>query len=283
MTRKLDRLAAVTFALLGAVLGYTQTPQAPPAQKQQTKQPAPLTLHKMADDLYMVEGSGGNVAFYVTNEGVIVVDDKFEQDFDNIMAHVRSVTTQPIRYVLNTHHHGDHSGGNAKFLASNAEIILHANARKNMVTGNQPGIPRLSFADEFQVVLGGKEVRSRHFGRGHTNGDAFIYFPAHRTIHTGDMMANNSPFIDYANGGSALEWTKTLDEVLKLDFDTVIPGHGAITNKAGLQNYRNNIVKLRERAIQLSREGRPQTEIATALRAEFNFTRPVDTLLAELK
>jgi len=283
MTRKLDRLAAVAFALLGGVLAYTQTPQGAPAQKQQTKQPAQLTLHKLADDFFMVEGSGGNVAFYVTSEGVIVVDDKFDQDYDNIMTHIRSVTPLPVRYVLNTHHHGDHSGGNAKFLGSNAEILLHSNARKNMVKGNQPGVPRVSYADETTVVLGGKEVTARHFGRGHTNGDVFVHFPALRTIHTGDMMANDSPFIDYANGGSAIEWTKTLDAVLKLDFDRVIPGHGAVTNKAGLQAYRDKIVRLRDRAKQLSSEGKSNADISATLRTEFNFGRPVDTLLAEVK
>ncbi len=93
---------------------------------------------------------------------------------------------------------------------------------------------QVTFTDETSVFLGGKEVRARYFGRGHTNGDAVIYFPALRTIHTGDLMAGTTPLIDYAGGGSLVEWTKTLDGAMKLDFETVIPGHGAVTNKAGL-------------------------------------------------
>jgi len=106
---------------------------------------------------------------------------------------------------------------------------------------------RIVFTDESSVFLGGKEVRAHYYGRGHTNGDAVMYFPALKTIHTGDLMAGTSPLIDYPGGGSVVEWTKTLDRVLALDFDTVIPGHGAVTNKAGLLTYRNNVEKLRNR------------------------------------
>ena len=99
-------------------------------------------------------------------------------------------------------------------------------------------------------------------GRGHTNGDAVIYFPALRMLHTGDLMAGTSPLIDYNGGGSVVEWTKTLDNALKLDFDTVIPGHGAITNKAGLMTYRNNVEKMRNRVSGLIHEGKSQDDIA---------------------
>jgi len=121
------------------------------------------------------------------------------------------------------------------------------------------------------VFLGGKEVHARYCGRGHTNGDAVIYFPALRTLHTGDLMAGTTPLIDYSGGGSLVEWTKTLDEAMKLDFDTVIPGHGAVTNKAGLLAYRNNVGKLRTRATELIREGRSQEEVGKVMTAEFGW------------
>jgi cyclase len=97
---------------------------------------------------------------------------------------------------------------------------------------------------------------SRYFGRGHTNGDAIIYFPALRTLHTGDLMAGKTPLIDYPGGGSVVEWTRTLDEAMKLDFDTVIPGHSPVTDKAGLLAYRHNVEKLRNRAAGMIREGK---------------------------
>ena len=174
-------------------------------------------------------------------------------------------------------HHADHSGGNAKFLPT-AEIISTANARANIVAHKQSNAPpgvepaRVVFTDECSVFLGGKEVHSHYFGRGHTNGDAVVYFPALRTLHTGDLMAGTTPLIDYPGGGSVVEWTKTLDQALKLDFDTVIPGHGAVTNKAGLLAYRNNVEKLRNRATELVRGGKSADEVGKVMMAEFGWT-----------
>jgi cyclase len=261
------RLCAAVLLFTGCWIAYTQTQAQPPK----------LTLSKVKDDLYMIEGDGGNVAVYVTSEGVILVDDKFEQDHDAIVAQVKSVTNLPVKYVLSTHHHSDHSGGNAKFLPT-AEIISTANARANIVNHAQPGVSpemaaaRVTFTEETAVFLGGKEVRARYFGRGHTNGDAVVYFPALRAIHTGDLMAGTTPLIDYPGGGSIVEWTKTLDAALKLDFDTVIPGHGAVTTKAGLLAYRDNIEKLRGRATGLIRQGKSQDDVAKVMIAEFGWS-----------
>ncbi len=246
------------------------------AHTQNQNQPPQLTVNKVKDDLFEIEGDGGNVAVYVTDEGVVLVDDKFDRDHEGIVSKVKSVTNQPIKYVLTTHHHSDHSGGNTQFL-STAEIISTVNARNNIVEHKQPNAEpgmspaRVVFTTEMSVFLGGKEVRAQYLGRGHTNGDAFIYFPALRTIHTGDMMAGNTPLIDYTGGGSVIEWIKTLDAALKLDFDTVIPGHGPVTTKAGLQTYRDNIEKLRTRASGLIREGKSQDEVGKVMAAEFGW------------
>lgn len=263
----LARLSAAALLLTGCWIAYTQT-----------QAPAPkLTVSKVKEDLYMIEGDGGNVAVYVTSEGVILVDDKYEQDHEGIVAQVKSVTPLPVKYILSTHYHADHSGGNGKFLPT-AEIISTANARSNIVNHKQQSNPppvvapaRVTFTEETAVFLGGKEVRARYFGRGHTNGDAIVYFPALRTIHTGDMMAGTTPLIDYPGGGSVVEWVKTLDAAMKLDFDTVIPGHGAVTTKAGLLNYRNNVDKLRARAAGLIREGKSQDDVAKVMTAEFGW------------
>jgi glyoxylase-like metal-dependent hydrolase (beta-lactamase superfamily II) len=130
---------------------------------------------------------------------------------------------------------------------------------------------RVVFTDECSVFLGGKEVRARYFGRGHTNGDAIVYFPGLRTIHTGDLMAGTTPLIDYTGGGSLKAWTQTLDGALQLDFDTVIPGHGPVTTKAGLLAFRNNVEKLRDRAAGLIREGKSQGEVGEVMAAEFGW------------
>jgi cyclase len=273
------RLFAGFLLLAGSWLAYTQNQNRQPSNK----------LNKIADDLYEIEGDGGNVAVYLTNEGVILVDDKFEYDYNDIVDKVKSLTSEPIRYVLNTHHHGDHTGSNAK-CPSNTEIIAHANARKNMIEGKQPGPPRVVFTEETSVFLGGKEVRARYFGRGHTNGDVMVYFPELRVLHTGDLMAGSSPLIDYAGGGSLLEWAATLDGALKMDFDTVIPGHGPVAKKADLLAYRNNVEKLKNRVSGLIRQGAPKEEIAKVMTSEYGWapgglqmTRGFDGMLAELK
>ncbi len=192
------RISAATLLLAGAWVAYTQN---------NAKQAPPLTIHKIKDDLYWIEGDGGNVAVYVTGDGVILVDDKYVADYDQIVANVKSVTNQPIKYILSTHYHADHSGGNTKF-ASTVEIISTVNAHNNIVNKVQSNAPegmvpaRVTFTQESDVFLGGKQVRAIHVGRGHTNGDAVIYFPALRTLHTGDLMAGTTPLIDYPGGGS---------------------------------------------------------------------------------
>ena len=212
--------------------------------------PQELTLQKVTDSLYVIVGDGGNSAFMPTSEGVILVDDKFEADAPQIVAKVKSVTDKPIRYVMNTHQHGDHTGGNEKMLATNAEIIIQKNARANMVTGKQPGLPRITFSEESQLFLGGKEVQARYLGRGHTNGDAVIYFPSEKVLHTGDLFVVGAPFCDTNNGGSIKDWDQTLQKALQYDFDTVIPGHGPVSKRADLVKFVQTMATLRERVRQ---------------------------------
>ena len=233
------RLAAVVTVAAALSVVWSQAPTRPP-----------LSMEKVTDNLYVIVGNGGNVAVLPTSEGVILVDDKFAQDAPEILAKVKTVSDKPIRYVLNTHQHGDHTGGNQSLLAmaAPAEIVAHKNARANMVTNKQPGLPGITFSDETQVFLAGKEVRARHLGRGHTNGDAFVYFPSERVLHTGDLFVNGAPLIDYANGGSLIEWEKTIGKALEYDVDKVIPGHGPVGTKSDLVKWRQTLVTLRSRA-----------------------------------
>ncbi len=283
------RLGAAALASIGVWIAHTQNPQAP----------AQLKLNKIANDLYEIEGDGGNVAVYLTDEGVIVIDDKFERDYGDILGKIKSLSDKPVRYVLNTHQHGDHTGGNAKMMAASVEILAQKNARANMVETKMPGVPRLSYTEETEVNLGGKEVIARYFGRGHTNGDVAIYFPADRVLHTGDLYTIGtstapltvSPFIDYSAHGSVVEWTKTLDGILNSgwDFETVIPGHGPISNRAGLVEYRRNFEKMRDSVSGMVKSGKSRDEIAHTLTAEFGWNmngmggRSLDPMIAELK
>jgi cyclase len=278
----LTRGSALLVLAAGAWIAYTQQP------------PAPLALQKIKDDLYVIAVStgvgGGNVAVYVTDEGVILVDDMFDRNFDEIMAKVKSVTNKPVKYVLNTHQHDDHAGGNARMMGI-AEVIGHGNLRENMIRLKQPGAPRVTYSEEIDVYLGGKEVRARHYWRGHTGGDAIIYFPALKVIHTGDLFLTYPPmpFIDYANGGSALEWTKTLDEVLKTDFEVAIPGHGPVSDRAGLRKFRDDFEKMRNRVAIIVHGGKGKDEVSKALVGEFGWPanglaiQQVDAFVGEMK
>jgi glyoxylase-like metal-dependent hydrolase (beta-lactamase superfamily II) len=251
----LIRAAGSIFGLAGLWVAMTQQP--PPQE---------LTVTKVADDLHVIVGSGGNVGVYVTEEGVILVDDKFEQNYQQIVDTVKGVTAKPIRYVLNTHLHGDHSGGNAKFLGAGVEVIAHENAQKLMEERKMPGVPRLSFHNRFTVKLGGKTVTANHFGRGHTQTDAVMHFPERRTIHTGDLFVAGAPFIDYSSGGSAVEWTRTIDRALALDFDTVIPGHGPVMKREDLLKWKQSYETLKMQVSRLRREGKTEAEAKAAVK-----------------
>jgi len=235
------RNAVVRFVLAGlAGVGVWLAWAQNPAQ--------PLNLQKVTDNLWVIIGDGGNTAFMPTSDGVILVDDKFAVDAPNIVAKVKSITDKPIKYVLNTHQHGDHTGGNEAMLAANAEIIMHKNARANMVTGKQPGLSQITFADESQVFLGGKEVVARHLGRGHTNGDAVIYFPSEKVLHTGDLFVVGAPYCDANNGGSIKEWDQTIQKVLEqYAFETVIPGHGPVSKREDLVKWVSTMATVRDR------------------------------------
>lgn len=229
--------------LTAAVLGFAGLWAAWPQNQRD-----PLTVQKVSGNLFVIVGNGGNVAAMPTSEGVILVDDKFAQDAPEIVAKVKTISDQPIRYVLNTHQHGDHTGGNEAMMAANAEVIIQKNARANMVTGKQPGLPRITFNDETQVFLGGKEVVARYLGRGHTNGDAVIYFPSERVLHMGDLfVSSGAPFCDTANGGSIKEWDATVQKALQYDFDVVIPGHGDVAKKADLVKWVQTVATIRAR------------------------------------
>src|SRR5579871_1391747 len=268
MTRTLVlRLSAGAVFLVGGWIAYTQNPGQPPQ----------LKVNQVKPDLYEIEGDGGNVAVYVTNEGLILVDDKFDRDHDAIVAQIKTFSNQPVKYILSTHYHEDHSGGNAKFLPT-AEVISTANARANIVkhiqsnAGIFPTPARVVFTDETSVFLGGAEVRARYFGRGHTNGDAVVYFPASRTVSMGDMFSGTSPGVDYNGGGSLLELSKTLEKVLaEYDFDTVIPGHGPVTNRAALEAYLKNVQTVVTRAQAFIRQGKSQAELAKFMEVEFSW------------
>ena len=287
---------AGTALLLSAGVSVAAAQNAPPPAP-----PPPMVVDKVADDLYVIRGEGGNITVYITSEGVVLVDDKFERNYDEVQAKLKSITDRPVKYVINTHPHADHTGGNAK-LMTGAQVIAHANARAAMVKGKQPGLPQLTYTDQLRINLGGKEVVAVHFGACHTDGDTFVYFPAVRVVSAGDCFntgngqgvnLSGSPtfgfYIDYATGGTLLGRAKVADAVLKLEFDTVVPGHGPLTNRAGFVRWRNDVTAITNRIRTLVREGKNRDEVAKAMVSEFGWepggrtiTASLDAMMAEV-
>ena len=282
-------------ALRASLVAILLAPLALAAHAQTPKPARPLDIARVKGDLYMISGEGGNIAVYVTGEGVILVDDMFYRNFDDIRAKVASVTDRPIKYVLNTHQHDDHAGGNAKMLGV-ANVIAQENVRANLSHIKQPyyedtpgtpiGLPNVTFSDELVVHLGGKEVRAKYFGRGHTSGDAIIYFPELKTVHTGDLFLGRTAvasaaaaakppgvniYVDYAQGGSFLDWTHTLDGALTLDFDTVIPGHGPVSTRADVVKFRADLEAMRTRVAELIHGGASKQQLLTVFEMDYGW------------
>jgi cyclase len=271
------------------------------AYAQNTQSPQPLQVEKIQNDLYVISGDGGNVTVLLTDEGVLLVDSKNARNHDELVAAVKALRDKPIKYVINTHVHGDHTGGNQQLLPA-VQIIGHVNLRPAMIRAKLPGPPPLAYTDQMTIFLGGKEVVLRHFGRCHTDGDTFVYLPAHKVLVTGDcfntgngrgLNPTGSPtpgfYVDYASGGSVVDFPKAADAALRLDWDVVVPGHGPLTNRAGFLKWRTAVDALMNRTTMMVRDGKTLADIQEMLVGEFGWERTgapfrsIDGMISELR
>jgi glyoxylase-like metal-dependent hydrolase (beta-lactamase superfamily II) len=214
-----------------------------------------IKVTKVAGSVYMLEGSGGNIGASVGDDGIVIVDDQYAPLADKIQAALKGVTDKPIRFIINTHYHGDHTGGNA-ILQKQAPVIAHDNVRRRLEQGGSAGnlgsinfeakpqpkeaLPILTFDHDMTVHLNGEDIRALHFPSGHTDGDSIIFFPKSNVVHMGDdFVRYGFPFIDLGSGGSVEGMIAAMDEVVpKLPPDVkVIPGHGAISTLDEVRDY----------------------------------------------
>src|SRR5688572_22546866 len=205
---------------------------------------------KVAGSVYMLTGAGGNIGVSVGSDGIVVVDDQYAPLAPKIEAALKTITDQPLRFILNTHYHGDHTGGNEHF-GKSAPIVAHENVRKRLASGSTrlgttvppspaAALPVLTFNDSVTIHLNGEDVRAVHMPHGHTDGDAVIWFTTSNVVHMGDDFFNGTfPFIDLENGGSARGLIANIEKVLKNvpDDAKIIPGHGELSDKAGLKKF----------------------------------------------
>jgi glyoxylase-like metal-dependent hydrolase (beta-lactamase superfamily II) len=237
--------------------------------------PAELTLVPVEDNIYTIRNSGsGNATLLVGDEGAILIDTKFPQDHDGIVKFIRQVTDAPLLYVINTHMHPDHTGGNAGMQDLGAHVIASENARRIMAERNLPGKPNITFRDTLRIWLDDMPIDLYYFGRGHTDGDIVVYLPTRRLIVTGDLFALYGPYravIDYTAGGSLRDWTRTLERVMQLDFDTVIPGHSGVTEPANIVGYIDYLRRTQDMVLQMNAQRASREDIQAVLQSEFNW------------
>ena len=245
--------------------------------------------------LYVVPGGGSNSIVRVTPEGVILVDTKMPgaANYDGLLAQIRTVTPQPVKVVIVTHHHADHTGNDDLFIAAGAQVIGHAALASALDTYQfdpRPAKPTTTYDGNQRVVrLGGVEVRVLHLGRAHTGGDSVVYFPDVKVVATSDAVTTGTtgPLADYAGGGSFVGFAPVLDAILTLDFDTAVPGAGPVLTKADVQAFRTKIGTVIGRSAALVKAGVPADQLLMQLKTDDLGWTPripmVDAFVAELK
>ena len=220
-----------------------------------------ITATQVTDSIYMLQGSGGNIGVSVGDDGTFIIDDQFAPLTDKISAAIGELTDQPVDFVVNTHFHFDHSDGNENFGRAGAYIVAQDNSRKRMevdhVVNGRPqpaydevGQPKITFFDTMRFYFNGHTIDLIHTGIGHTDGDAQIYFREANVIHTGDMFVRYGlPFIDQPNGGSTDGMIDALWNIAGIidDETIIIPGHGQLSNRADLLDFRNMLMTMRTR------------------------------------
>jgi len=277
----MPRLFFAAVALIASIL-IVHAQQQPPAQGRggggggrgggQPVQP----IQMLKPGLYVVPGGGANSIVRVTSEGVILVDTKLpgEANYNGLMEQIRSVTPQPVKVVIVTHHHADHTGNDDRFISAGAQVIGHEQLAKNLDTYQfdpRPAKPSATYNTAEHIVrLGGVEVRVLHLGRAHTGGDSVVYFPDVKVVATSDAVTTGTqgPLADYAGGGSFAEWTPVLDAMLKLDFDTAVPGAGPVLTKADVQAFRTKFTTVMMRASELVQKGVPKEQLLMQLKTD---------------
>ncbi len=231
-------------------------------------------IRQLKPNLYLITGGGANTLVRVTPEGVILVDTKNpgDENFNRVMEEVRSVTSQPVKYVINTHHHPDHVGNNQKFIEAGAQVValdaLKSHMESDPRTKEIPGRPTVTFAKDFDLKFGGAEVEAHFYGRGHTGDDTMVYFPDAKIVMVSDQITDATPIIDFANGGSAVEWTQILDGVLKLDFEVAIPGRGEPKTRAQIEEFRNKFATLLSRSKEAIQAGATRDTLAQQVKTD---------------
>ena len=246
-----------------------------------------VKAEKVAEGVYVLTGAGGNIGLSIGKSGSLVIDDQYAPLSDKILAMIKTLSPDPVRFVVNTHWHGDHTGGNENLAKTGAFLVAHENVRKRMGSEQfialfnqkvpaspEVALPVVTFAEGVSFYWNGDEVRAYHVAPAHTDGDTVVQFVKADVVHMGDCFFNgNYPFIDTSSGGKVDGVVAAAERVLAgvSDKTRIIPGHGPVASKADLQAYRDTVKAIRDRVAKLKAEGKTkEAAVAAKPSAEFD-------------
>src|SRR5205809_367221 len=277
----MDRVRIAVVAAMTALSGpvFAQQPAASP--------PHPVDFSKveikttdLGDNCYMLQGEGGNITVAVAKDGIIMVDGQSAPLHDKIKAAIEAISKQPIKYLINTHYHDDHTGGNEAFAKDGVTIFSQINVRNRLAAGTtngltgakttpapQAALPSDTYTNFSKIRLSGRVADLKHIANAYTDGDTYVWFKTANVLSTGDTFTNGRyPNIDFANGGNIDGMIAAADVYLKLTNakSRIVPGHGPIADKAALAEYRAMLVTARDRMAALVKEGKSEDDVVAA-------------------
>ena len=268
---KVSALGLFASIVCLAAPGFAQSPPVGPDFSKVT-----IKTTDLGHSTYMLEGFGGNITVAVGDDAVIMVDGQYAPLHDKIKAAIAAITPHPIKYLINTHHHGDHAGGNGPFAKDGVTIVAHENVKKRMAAGwthNLSGVttppaspemlPAVTYTDSMVVEVKGRTAQLKHPLNAHTDGDTYVYFADANVLATGDTFGNGRyPNSDFFNGGNIKGMIAAVDGYIAMvnDQTKIVPGHGALATKADLIAFREMLVTSRDRMASLIAEGKVPSE-----------------------
>jgi glyoxylase-like metal-dependent hydrolase (beta-lactamase superfamily II) len=279
MTRIGLAVLAASALTLADSAGAQQKPATPPPPPLIDWAKVEIKTTDLGNKTYMLEGRGGNITVAVGADGIVMVDGQFAPLSEKIKAAIKAISPLPIKYLVNTHFHGDHTGGNENFAKAGATIVAHDNIRVRLAAGTVSGLtgkaapprppealPRQTYVGgSILLQVGGRKAKLTHIANAHTDGDTWVYFADANVLATGDTFNNLKRYqnIDFGNGGDVRGMIRALDTYLKLANDStkIVPGHGQLATKADLVTFRTMLVTSHDRIKKLIDEGKTEAEV----------------------
>ena len=271
-------VVATTLLLAGGAVAQQPSAATPPPPPDFSK--VEIKTTDLGDNMYMLEGQGGNITVAVAKDGILMVDGQYAPLHDKIKAAISNVSMLPIKYLVNTHFHGDHTGGNEPFARDGATVISEINVKNRLAAGTTNGLtgvrtppvpeaalPSKTYTGAFHIRLRGRVADLKHIEHAHTDGDTYVWFKTANVLSTGDTFTNGRyPNIDFANGGNIKGMIAATDAYLKLvnAKTRIVPGHGPLADKTMLSEYRTMLMTARDRMAKLVKEGKSEDEVVAA-------------------